>query len=51
MAVLLKSKKCYGKIPFGKEVYEESSAIWGPKGRFLVSQFLGHLLEYIFDLK
>jgi hypothetical protein len=34
MAVLLKSKKCYGKIAPGKEVYEESSAIWPPKGRF-----------------
>ena len=37
MAILLKFKKCYGKITTGREVYEGSGAAWGSLGQFLVA--------------
>ena len=48
MAVLLKSKKCYGKITSGKEVYEESGSIWGPKGLILSAAIFGSLPRIYF---
>ena len=48
MAVLLKSKKCYGKITSGKEVYGESSEIWAPKGSILSIAGFGSLPRIYF---